>query len=64
MFDICFEFELSIRFDNWNMFSKLFDEVVKSETIFKIKKANAKMNLLIIKFIVTFERTLNEISNE
>ena len=34
------------------MFLKLFDEIVKSETIFKIKKMNAKMNLLIIKFIV------------
>ena len=46
------------------MFLKLFDEVVKSEAIFKIKKMNARMNLLIIKFIVILERTLNEISNE
>ena len=46
------------------MFLKLFNEVVKNKTIFKIKKTNAKINLLIIKFIVTFKRTLNETSNK
>ena len=46
------------------MFKKLFNKVVKSESILEIKKANARVNLLIVKFTVILERTLNEISNE
>ena len=64
MFDIYFDFELSIQLDDWNMFLKLFDEIVKNKTIFKIKKMNVKMNLLIVRFTVTFKQTLNEILNE
>ena len=41
------------------MSSKLFEKIVEKKAIFKVKKANAKMNLLIVEFIVTFERTLN-----
>ena len=46
------------------MFMKLLDIVVKNEAIFKVKKVNARMNLLIVKFTVTFKQTLNEISNK
>ena len=41
------------------MFLKLFDKVIENEAIFKIKKANVKVNLLIVEFIVIFERILN-----
>ena len=37
------------------MFLKLFNKIVKNKMIFKIKKINLKMNLLIIKFIVIFK---------
>ena len=41
------------------MLSKLLKKIIKSEAIFKVKKANARINLLIVEFAVTFERTLN-----
>ena len=41
------------------MFLKLFNKIVENETIFKIKKMNVRMNLLIVEFIVIFERILN-----
>ena len=46
------------------MFLKLFNKIVKNEAIFKIKKTNVKMNLLIVKFIVTFKQILNKILNK
>ena len=46
------------------MFVKLFNKIVESEAIFKVKKANIKVNLSIVKFTVSLKQTFNKISNE
>ena len=56
--------EFLIHFNNQNIFVKLFNKIVESEVILKVKKANVRINLLIINITVTFKRTLNKISNE
>ena len=43
---------------------KLFDKVVEGGAIFKIEKADARVNLLIVRFTATLERTLDGISDE